>query len=341
MAGRETDAGPPDAGLPGQLARFVRAQLPDADSLKILGLQRRGGGLSRENWAFDLTVRDGGRAQAIPMMLRRDPVAGLLATDRRVEFGALQALASTPVPAPVAYWLDEDGTWLGFPSLIMSREEGQPDWLALNGDRPENDRLQLARELLDHLIGLQAVDWRATVLAKLLDDPGPDAALAAVRFWHGELLRHQLEPLPEMTAVRQWLLRHAPQSADTVIVHGDYKPGNVLLVGNEIRAVLDWETVHLGSALEDLGWITNPVRAREHQIPGRWERAQIVEHYAAATGRRVTQRELLWWNVFSCWKLSVIVISGLSAFVAGQFDRVHLLPTWLFKNMFKLIENAG
>jgi len=98
MAGRETDAGPPDAGLPGQLARFVRAQLPDADSLKILGLQRRGGGLSRENWAFDLTVRDGGRAQAIPMMLRRDPVAGLLATDRRVEFGALQALASTPVP---------------------------------------------------------------------------------------------------------------------------------------------------------------------------------------------------------------------------------------------------
>jgi len=171
MAGRETDAGPPDAGLPGQLARFVRAQLPDADSLKILGLQRRGGGLSRENWAFDLTVRDGGRAQAIPMMLRRDPVAGLLATDRRVEFGALQALASTPVPAPVAYWLDEDGTWLGFPSLIMSREEGQPDWLALNGDRPENDRLQLARELLDHLIGLQAVDWRATVLAKLLDVP--------------------------------------------------------------------------------------------------------------------------------------------------------------------------
>ncbi len=39
-----------------------------------------------------------------------------------------------------------------------------------------------------------------------------------------------------------------------VIVHGDFGPQNVLIEGNEITALLDWEFAHIGQPVEDLAW---------------------------------------------------------------------------------------
>lgn len=48
-------------------------------------------------------------------------------------------------------------------------------------------------------------------------------------------------------------IQHPP---GTVLVHGDYGPNNVLLNPDrfEITAVVDWEWVHAGAAIEDLAW---------------------------------------------------------------------------------------
>jgi aminoglycoside phosphotransferase (APT) family kinase protein len=45
-------------------------------------------------------------------------------------------------------------------------------------------------------------------------------------------------------------------SLETVLVHGDYGPNNVLLDPErlEITAVVDWEWMHMGAAIEDLAW---------------------------------------------------------------------------------------
>ncbi len=39
-----------------------------------------------------------------------------------------------------------------------------------------------------------------------------------------------------------------------VIVHGDFGPQNVLIEGDAISAVVDWEFAHLGMPVEDLAW---------------------------------------------------------------------------------------
>lgn len=44
------------------------------------------------------------------------------------------------------------------------------------------------------------------------------------------------------------------------LVHGDFNPTNLLIVGNDVSAVLDWEWAHSGSPLSDLA---NLVRRRE------------------------------------------------------------------------------
>jgi aminoglycoside phosphotransferase (APT) family kinase protein len=331
---RESDA---DGGMASLLKRFIEARIPGAEGLMVDGLARTAGGLSRENWVFRARWRDPAGSHDLPLIMRRDPPASLLVTQRRDEFAVLRALESTPIAAPPVLWMDEDGSVLGSPSLIMSRMQGECDPLVLTSDRPEAARLALAGDFLTLLVQVQQVDWRRLGLDAALKDPGPGAGSAELDRWEGELRRVALEPVPEMELVLRWLRERVRPSGRTVLVHGDFKPGNALISDGRISALLDWETAHLGDPLEDLGWITNPVRSKEHQIAGRWERADIVAAYSAATGMAVGDEELTWWNVFSCWKLAVIVLTGVHAFVDGTFDRVHQSPTWLVRAMLRMI----
>jgi aminoglycoside phosphotransferase (APT) family kinase protein len=86
--------------------------------------------------------------------------------------------------------------------------------------------------------------------------------------------------------------------------------------------------------------VTNPVRKREHQIPGAWERDEIVAAYRELTGRKVDAAALRWWNVFSIWKLAVIQLTAVNEFVAGRYDRIFQTPSWLYRPMFQLMEHA-
>ncbi|MBK8957656.1 MAG: phosphotransferase family protein [Proteobacteria bacterium] len=329
-----------DTATPDSIARALATVLanewPAASDIVITDLQRTASGLSRENWVFEARWREQGEGRAQRMILRRDPVASLLSTDRRWEFRVLRALEATPVPAPPVRWVDEGEGVFGAPAMIMDLMPGTCDWHVLAGERALAERVDLGRRFVELLATIQKVDWRALALG----DGRPEQAYGAhaeLDFWQGELERVELEPLPEMRLALAWLREHAPRAQAVVLVHGDFKPGNALLVDNDISAMLDWETAHLGDPLEDLGWITNPPRAREQQIAGHWQRQHIVAAFEAATGFRVDPVELNWWNVFSCWKLSVIVLTGVEAFVAGKMERVYHNPVWLFQQMLSMM----
>lgn len=321
------------------LTEFLAEQITDATNLRVGGLLRTSNGFSRENWTFDLFWEKESRRCEERLILRRDPAASVIDSDRVAEFRTLRALERTHVPAPRARWVDPDGRWFGQPAIIMDRVCGACDWYALARPKPEAIRLRLASDFLDLLVTLQDVDWRALSLGEFLTDPGPHAAAAELDRWESVLRGIELEPSVELEVGLSWLRRHAPMAQAIVPVHGDFKLGNVMLNGTTIVALLDWETLHLGDPLEDLGWITNPVRAREQQIVGKWEREQIAAAFAARTGHVVEPAELTWWNVFSCWKSATIVLTGLRAFVDRRFDRIHQEPMGFYRTMFELMES--
>jgi len=323
------------------LKALIIDEIPSARDIAFLGVERAAGGLSRENWSLDASWVDETGAQARCLMLMRDAAGTLLATDRKREFAVLKALEATSVPAPKAYWVDYDGHRLGAPSLVMDRMPGTCDYLVLNGHRPLEARLNLGRAFIDLMARIHSIDWRDRALDAALKVPTGAPSRVELAHWEAEYRRVQLEPHPELDYVLAWMRRSAPQAEAIVLVHGDFKPGNALIVGEHISAKLDWETAHLGDPLEDLGWVTNPVRKREHQIAGVWEREQIVAAYCALTGLQVDEVALRWWNVFSCWKLAVIQLTAVSEFVAGRYDRVFQTPSWLYRPMFQMMENTA
>lgn len=325
-----------DGQLTEKLTAFLRQTLDRAD-LRISGLERKSTGMSRENWTFVAESKlSGGWREAL--ILRRDPAGGMLETDRKTEYQTLVALRAAGLPIPRVLGVDLDGRHMGRPALVMEIAPGNCEYYVLTGDRPLETRKRLANDFLQLLINMQNVDCARAGLSDVLEDPGPNPALHELDRWNDELARVALEPMPEMELIRVWLREHARAARKIVLVHGDFKPGNALIHEDRISAMLDWETAHRGDPLEDLGWITNPARVKEHQIPGHWERAQIADAFRERTRYDFDDRELHWWNVFACWKLAIIVLTGLRSTVDDRFDRIHHNPTALYRRMLKMVE---
>jgi aminoglycoside phosphotransferase (APT) family kinase protein len=305
-----------------QLETFFKENLPGTNP-RVLNLVNMSLGRSRQNWAFDLVWERDGHEVSEPLLLRQDPPGGLVETDRTTEFAILRALEGTTVPAPAARWLDPDGTWFERPSLIMRREPGACDYYVLNGPLPVDRRVTLAAKFCDLLAEVHKVDWRGTDLAKIFEDHGGDAARAEVDHWERVLRRDQREPYPELDLGVEWLRTHAPRATTTVLVHGDFKPGNVLLEGDRIVALLDWELAHLGDPMEDVGWVTQPLRRREHIIADAWEPKQFYAHYERATGLPVDEESARWWGIFATFRTAVMQVSGLRSFLEGRSEEPY------------------
>jgi aminoglycoside phosphotransferase (APT) family kinase protein len=299
----------------------------------IENLRRTSAGYSRENWIFDATFG----TERLALIARRDPEGSVLETDRAVEASVLSALQRTDLPVPRLRWADLTGERVGRPTLVMDLAPGTCDGFVLNGDLPVDRRLGLAHRIYDLLARIHLVDWDSLGLGQVLEDPGPAAAQRAVDHWEFEMRRVQLEPEPELAVVIAWLRANAPASRSTVLVHGDFKPGNVLLEGDEVTVVLDWETVHLGDPHEDLGWVTNPLRAGEHRIPGAWEPADLLAHWSTKTGLEFDESAVHWWQVLANLKLAVIVLTGNHAFVDHRLDRYYQLPVTLYGLLLDMI----
>lgn len=312
-----------EADVGERLRAFLSAHTGGAGG-RVVGLSRIGVGRSRDNWVFDLVTDQDGTEHGEPLILRSDPDGGLVETDRGVEFAVLRALEKSDLPTPVARWLDADGHWLGRPSLVMRRMPGDCDYRILSGsDRSLERRRALAERFCDLLVEVHRTDWRALGIAKIMPDPGEQAARAELDRWEAILRRDQLEEFPELELAIVVLRETAPVSVGTVLVHADYKPGNLLLQGDRVTALLDWELAHLGDPLEDLGWITQPLRAAEHTIAGTWEAEDIVARYARTAGADVDRRSLAWWVTCSTFKTAVMQVSGLRSFLEGRSDEPY------------------
>jgi aminoglycoside phosphotransferase (APT) family kinase protein len=287
--------------------------------------RRLGGGSSQENWAFDAEVDTPDGPIVRPLLMRREPERGVVDTARDVEYALLQALGATGLPVAGVHALD-DGTRLGRRAMVVDRLAGRAHRGVLREKDPlrlgEDARLALARSLPQLLAEVHALDVNGLGLADVLPDPGADPAADALQRWVGELDAVELEPHPALRATIIWLRQYLPPPPSRItLVHGDFRPANVLVDGGCVTALLDWELARLGDSHDDLGWYTCSIYRREHFLPGRWEQRDFLRRWSEVTGLEVEPDRLRFWQVMSVFRLAVIALTGVRAFVEGATDR--------------------
>lgn len=210
--------------------------------------------------------------------------------------------------------------------MIVGRRDGAADRAVLRDIDPlrlgASGRLALARRMGEVLAELHGLDVDVTGLRKELEDPGPYPAEHELDRWERELDAQQLEPQPALRLAAEWLHDHLPPAPPRIVlVHGDFRPANVLVHDGAFDVLLDWELAHLGDPLDDLGWYTAPLYAKEHFIPGAWEQGDFLRRHRELTGVEIDPAALKFWQVLSTFRLAVIALTGVRTFCEDAAER--------------------
>jgi aminoglycoside phosphotransferase (APT) family kinase protein len=280
--------------------------------VSIEGLTRLSGGASKETWAFDAVSPDGARHE---LVLRRDPPgrpADPGTTHREAQALSLAREAGLLVPEMLV--MSEGAGW-DTAGMVMRRVPGETiARRILRDDQYAGARAVLAGQLGRFAAGLHALPPPAGF-------PAPDP-LAALR----EQLDEFGRPSEVFELALEWLGAHPPPARDPVLVHGDFRLGNLIVGPEGLRAVLDWELAHAGNPAEDLGWLC--VKAWRFGAPGPvagvGSRAELLAAYRAAGGADIGADELAWWEILGTLRWGVICLAQSWAHLSGAHRSVEL-----------------
>ena len=302
----------PSADLGDRLARLLGAD--------ILDLRRLSGGASRETWSFDALSPSGTTQQLI---LRRDP-PGLPLPVGRIGGMPLEAVlfetaarAGVPVPTIRASG-DADADVLETGFLVMDRVEGETIARKILRDEP----YAYARSVLVGQLGEAAALLHAVAPESV---PGLGEVQPLQKYREVlDLLGHHS---PTFELAFRWLEAHRPKPVDPVIVHGDFRLGNVIVQSSGLAAVLDWELAHLGDPAEDLGWLS--VRAwrfgSPHEVAGLGSIEELLRAYHLANGHpEVDAQRVHWWVVAGTLMWGVMCVTQANAHTSGALQSVEL-----------------
>jgi aminoglycoside phosphotransferase (APT) family kinase protein len=286
----------------------------------IDGLRRLTGGASRETWSFEAVSVDGAREG---LVLRRDPGANVGSADRSTEYRLIEAAGAAGVPVPAVRFLLAPDDELG-DGFVMTRIEGETIPRRILRD----DEYAAARAGMTAAYGTIAARIHAIDPATLpeLAVQGPGEQIAQYR----SILDTLGEPHPAFELGLRWLEEHVPESAagtEARLVHGDFRNGNFIVGPEGIRAVLDWELAHLGDPVEDLGWLC--VKSWrfgnvDRVVGGFGSASELLDAYEAASGHRVTEEQLRYWETFGVLKWGVICEMQCFSHLHGLVRSVEL-----------------
>jgi aminoglycoside phosphotransferase (APT) family kinase protein len=269
----------------------------------IRDLQRLSAGAHRETWAF---VSHDGRECVAQRMPSSDGVHAELETELAIL--GLAAEAGVPVARVLARL--EDG-------FVLEHVRGQ----SLPQRIMREDRYGVARD------GLAA--QAGAILARLHAIPGeaiPGLAQQDPIDRCHEVLDRLGTASPAFELVLRRLDLTRPEPRPHTVVHGDFRLGNMLIDERGIAAVLDWELVHLGDPLEDLGYLCVPAWrfGGSQPVAGVGAYQALIDAYREAGGSDVAEADLLWWQTAGTVWWGVLCLVQASRHLSGQTRSVEL-----------------
>jgi aminoglycoside phosphotransferase (APT) family kinase protein len=278
--------------------RRVLARL-DPQLQDVTNLTRLSAGATNETWSLDV-VRNAG---VDPLILRRSAVGrgpGVLTL--QTEAHMLSAVHGCGVPVPeVRYVLaPEDALGEGF---LMQRIAGA----TLPGKILRDAALASVRPKLASQLGGIAAAIHAIDLSRLPELPLLDAQ-HQVQHLHSQY-QSQETARPVFELAFRWLREHLPPTVAPVLVHGDYRHGNLVVGAQGVHAVLDWELAHIGDPVEDLAWLCIPpwrFGELDKPVGGFGMREELLDAYERASGMSIDRQRLAWWDVLGSLRWGVM-----------------------------------
>ncbi len=285
------------------LTAYLRQKVPGSPGLTVTALEVVPGGRSKETILVSLT---GTTELPAGIIVRKDRPVGLLPTRAADEFAVLRAIddhGGVPVPRPLfADDVDAMDGADGGTLLVMERVAGAkageyfPDLAA----PPPGHRRSIGRQLASALGRLHSLplenlsdtdlDIGATVT--------PESVIAAVEGMSARIGELTGPPIAAVPLARRWLLDHVGDvvpSGPLCLLWGDAGLHNMLVGGERVTALVDWEAAAVGPPARELAAVWPAATALME-----WE--EFVDAYEAAGGPpwATDPRAVTFYRVYFC-----------------------------------------
>ena len=285
------------------LSAYLAKQLSAPGPLAFESVKLAGQGMSDDTILIEAID---GAAQRRSLAIRRYRREGIMRelVDPERHYRTLVALGKTRIPAPRALFFDPNCELLDGACFAMERVAGHvpipwsPEGRAFLASHSTG---RISEQFVANLVELHALDWRA------LDFPDPVAADADPRERNVALVAiaetmfrdYRSGPEPILADALGWLRENVPQGSETVIVHGDYRTGNLVFRDDQIAAILDWEFSLLGDPMRDVAWVLASSNRIDCALASYLiDPERFVRMYEAQSGRRVDWPAVRFWQLY-------------------------------------------
>jgi len=224
----------------------------------------------------------------------------------------IDALAPTAVPVPA----------------ILATDDSDPAWFAMQLVAGDSLEPVLDDPAVEPTLAAARMRRAAQILPDLHDvpldkvpvDAEPLTPRAELERWARTMAAVPPHLVPGASRLHDRLAGSLPAAAAPVLVHGDYRLGNLISAGDEPVALIDWEIWSLGDPRVELGWFL--VFADGSNFPGVGREVaglpgpdELVGLYAA-DGRPVD--DLAWFNALGRYKMAAIMGHNLRRHLEGR-----------------------
>jgi aminoglycoside phosphotransferase (APT) family kinase protein len=181
--------------------------------------------------------------------MRQDFALKYASTRVADEYRPLLALSGLGLPVPRPLHLEPESSELGPPFMLVDRLRGRPPgtYFGLVTACPG-----AFLELAGMLARLHRAEPEALGMAR--PPAGTDTMHRLISQYQAKWRENATRASPVVDYAYAWALRESQRDpGSTAVVHGDAGPYNLLVDGDRLTAVLDWEFAHVGDPAEDLG----------------------------------------------------------------------------------------
>ena len=310
----------------------------DAQTIRISNVLKIGGGFWNDVFSISLTYVNEGIPKNRELILKTyleniDPVLKAYIHDEDLrkcirEYELLRDLGQIGFPVPEVYLCECDSRFLGYPFVIMQKEEVVKKSI--------NEIVDCFALTLANLHNLK-IDG---IGLKVLRPPKNEYAFAKrwpIHFTHYLNLetKHDKKLKKDFILAIKWLNSKVSNSScqHYCIAHGDYHPGNVCLTKDSRMIVLDWDSTEIGDPAYDVGYAYHFIRFfSDQKNPNSAERT--AERFVSEYKRNYhgdINRTLEFYKMVGILGTSIYYSSGLSnPIYAYKYHRRKVLPTFPF-----------
>lgn len=295
------------APTPEEFTAYLKPRLADAERLAATKVNSLAGINAKDISFIEI---EGYPAWPGQVVLRRDRHFSPGKTSVAPEYGLLSALHAQGLAVPKPLFVEPDSGELHCPFIITTRCEGGPVTAEELGPAGRSVAEQMAQQL--------AAIHKARItpemgLGGLHDRTVRERTEAMVRRYYEAWKAERVEHNVTVEAGYSWLLTHLDMVSDDIgLIHGDFDLRNLLIAGDRVTAVLDWELAHIGNPGEDMGYARSDI---EHLVP--WP--EFLAMYRAAGGADIPEETVKYFEVWG----DVFRFTACTSAFSGYCTGVH------------------